>query len=157
MRKPKVYVETTIISYLTAFASRDIIRAAHQQVTREWWDGREEFDLYTSEVVVREASVGDPVAAEARLTALAGIPVLSVSEEAIRLAQALLRGGGLPAKAAADALHVAVAAVQGMEYLLTWNCTHIANVTMRPRIEAICRAADFDPPLLCTPLEFDEE
>ena len=86
-----------------------------------------------------------------------GLPLLGVTDEAAALASDLVRLGGLPAKATADALHVAVAAVHGIDYLLTWNCTHIANVTMRPLIEGICRGANFAPPLLCTPLEFDEE
>ena len=157
MTRPRVYIETTIVSYLTAYASRDLLRAAHQQVTREWWVSRTGFELYTSEVVLRESRAGDPSAAADRLRALDGIPLLAVTDEALALAGHLVRQGGLPAKAAADALHVAVAAAHGMEYLLTWNCTHIANVTMRPLIESICRAANFDPPLLCTPLEFDEE
>src|SRR5439155_12006230 len=151
--KPTVYVETTIPSYLTAWPSRDLIRAAHQQITREWWMRRDSFDLYSSRLVVQECEAGDTQAAADRLAALAGIPLLEQESEAGELADALLRDVPLPQKAAADALHIATAAVHGMQYLLTWNCTHIANVVFRPQIEAVCRAAGYEPPLICTPEE----
>jgi hypothetical protein len=114
---------------------------------------RDEFELYSSRLVVRECQAGDPVAAAARLAELAGIPLLEQTPEADTLAEALLRGVPLPERAAADALHIAIAAVHGVEYLLTWNCTHIANVTLRPRIESVCRASGFEPPLICSPEE----
>ena len=155
--KPTVYVETTIPSYLMAWPSRDLVRAAHQQITGEWWAHRDGFDLYSSRLVVQECQAGDAQAAADRLTALAGIPLLEQTSEAAELAEALLRGVPLPAKAAADALHIATAAVHGMQYLLTWNCTHIANVALRPRIEAVCRAAGYEPPLITTPEELPTE
>jgi predicted nucleic acid-binding protein len=151
--KPRVYVETTVPSYLTAWPSRDLVRAAHQQITREWWTNRDAFDLYSSRLVVRECQAGDPVAAAERLTALSGVPLLEQTPETASLAEALVRGVPLPERAAADALHIAIAAVHGVDYLLTWNCTHIANVTLRPRIEAVCRASGFEPPLICSPEE----
>lgn len=154
--RPTVYVETTIPSYLTAWPSRDLVRAAHQQITREWWARRDEFELYTSRLVVQECQAGDARAAAERLAALAGIPLLEQETEVGELAEALLRGVPLPEKAAADALHIATAAVHGMLYLLTWNCKHIANVTLRPQIEAVCRAAGFEPPLICTPEELPD-
>jgi predicted nucleic acid-binding protein len=152
-----VYVETTIPSYLTAWPSRDLVRAAHQQITREWWARREEFDLYSSRLVVQECQAGDVQAAGERLAVLAGIPLLEQNVEVENLAAALIRGVPLPQKATADALHIATAAVHGMQYLLTWNCTHIANVALRLRIEAVCRAAGFEPPLTCTPEELSPE
>jgi hypothetical protein len=155
--KPTVYVETTIPSYLTAWPSRDLVRAAHQQITREWWARREGFELYASRLVVQECQGGDSQAAADRLAALAGIPLLEQETAVAELAEALLRDVPLPAKAAADALHIATAAAHGMHYLLTWNCTHIANVALRPRIEAVCRAAGFEPPLICTPEELPTE
>jgi hypothetical protein len=151
--KSRVYLETTIPSYLTAWPSRDLIRAAHQQITREWWAGRGAFELYSSRLVVQECQAGDPQAAVDRLAALAGIPLLEQTPEAATLAEALIRGVPLPERAAADALHIAIAAVHGVDYLLTWNCTHIANVTLRPQIESVCRAAGYEPPLICTPEE----
>jgi hypothetical protein len=146
--KPLVDVETTIPSYLTAWLSRDLIRAAHQQITREWWSRRDTFELYSSQLVVQECQAGDPQAAIDRLAALAGIPLLEQTTEVEELAEALVRDVPLPAKAAA---------VHGMHYLLTWNCTHIANVVLRPPIEAVCRATGYEPPLICTPEELPTE
>jgi predicted nucleic acid-binding protein len=151
--KPRVYIETTIPSYLTSRPSRDLLRAAHQQITREWWDRRQGFELFLSALVWTECQRGDATAAAERMEALAGLPILQQTAEAITLAETLLRGAPLPEKAQADAMHIAIAAVHGMEYLLTWNCAHIANVTLRPRIEAVCRAAGYEPPLICTPEE----
>jgi len=151
--KPRVYVETTIPSYLTAWPSRDLVRAAQQQVTREWWDRRDGFDLYVSRMVLVECQAGNATAAAARLTALTGLPVLEPTADTADLADALVREVPLPRRAVADALHIALAAIHGMQYLLTWNCTHIANATLRPQIEAVCRAAGFEPPLICTPQE----
>lgn len=148
-----MYVETTIPSYLTAWPSRDLLRAAHQQVTREWWDRRAAFDLYISPQVLVECEAGDPDAAAERLAAVAGLPLLDQTADVVALAEALVREVPIPPKAAADAVHIATAAVHGMQYLLTWNCTHIANAILRPRIEAACRATGCEPPLICTPQE----
>lgn len=155
--KPRVYIETTIPSYLTAWPSNDLLRAAHQQVTREWWDKRAAFDLYISQLVVIECQAGDPKAAAERLAALTGLPILDQTTEVATLAEALVREVPLPPRAGADAVHIATAAVHGMHYLLTWNCTHIANATLRPRIEEVCRAAGCEPPLICTPQELPPE
>jgi len=155
--RPKVYVETSVISYLTAWPSRDLIKAAHQQITREWWETRERFEVYVSQIVLREASGGDSMAANARLSSLSGIPVLTAGPEASALAQQLLVQGSLPAKAAVDALHIAIAVVNGIDYLLTWNCTHIANAAMRIQIERVCRQSGYEPTVLCTPEELMEE
>ena len=157
MANPKVYVETSVISYLTALPTRDLIRAAHQQVTLDWWAGRNAFDVYVSQFVIDEASAGHPEAAARRLAALQDALLLEVTDDAASLAAQLISGDGLPTKARVDAFHVAVATVHGMDYLLSWNCTHIANATLRGRIEAICRAAGFEPPVICTPLELVEE
>jgi hypothetical protein len=155
--KPSTYIETTIVSYLTARPSRDLVRAAEQEITREWWDGRQTFELFISQLVLDEAAAGDADAAALRLTALREAAILDTSEEAVSLGHRLLAAGGLPAKAAAEALHIAIAAVHGLDYLLTWNCTHIANARMRGKIEGICRSAGYDPPMLCTPFELMEE
>jgi hypothetical protein len=151
--KPTVYVETTVPSYLTAWPSRDVVRAGEQQVTRDWWERRSDFELRVSSLVLLECGAGDADASALRLAALDGVPVLAQTMEAETLADTLLREVPLPAKAAADALHIAVAAVNGMAYLLTWNCTHIANATLRPRIEAICRQSGYEPPVICSPKE----
>ncbi|WP_437596560.1 DNA-binding protein [Sorangium sp. So ce590] len=151
--KPRVYGETSILSYLTALPSRDVIQAARQQVTIGWWARRDEFELFLSDPVLTEARRGDPAAAARRLGAAAGIAVLSGAEEAETLAAALIKQAAMPAKAIVDAAHVAIAAVHGLDFLLTWNCTHIANATMRPRIESVCRDSGFRPPIICTPDE----
>ena len=155
--KPKVYLETTIPSYLTSRPSRDLVTAAHQQITREWWDTRRhDFDLFVSQMVIDEASAGDPEAATRRLEAVATLPLLDPQIEGIALAQMLIDSIPLPARAAADALHIAIAVVNGMDYLLTWNCTHIANAALRGRIEAACRSRGFRVPIICTPEELLE-
>lgn len=141
-------------SYLSARPSRDLILAAHHQLTREWWARRNDFELFTSGLVLRECEAGDPRAAADRLTALSDIPLLEQSTEAEVLAEALMVGIPLPEKAIVDAAHIAIAAVHGVDFLLTWNCTHIANATLRHRIEAVCRAAGYEPPTICTPGEF---
>ncbi len=149
--KSSIYIETTIPSYLTAWPSRDLIRAAHQQITRDWWTARDRFVLYTSRMVIEECGAGDPRAAADRLAAMADISLLETTPDTAELVEKLLRGVPLPARASADTLHIAIAAVQGIEYLLTWNCTHIANAILRPRIEAVCREAGCEPPMICTP------
>jgi len=155
--KPKVYLETTIPSYLTAWPTRDLLRSAHQQVTREWWrDRRPDFELFVSEIVIREASAGDPQAAADRLAALAGVTLLELNEEIDEFARELARVIPLPATAAADAFHIAVAVIYELDYLLSWNCTHIANAAIQGRIKTICRSRGYEPPIICTPLELLE-
>ena len=145
------------MSYLTALPSRDLVLAAHQQITRDWWSTRDTFEMFVSQFVLDEASAGDATAADRRVAVLCDLVLLDLTPDATLLAAELVRGGGVPQKAKIDALHIAVAAVHGMDYLVTWNCTHIANATMRGRIEAICRRAGFDPPVICTPLELVKE
>lgn len=155
--RPTLYLETTIVSYLTALPSHDLVQAAHQQVTRDWWETRSGFELYVSQFVLDEAGAGDAEAAQRRLAALAGIQVLDLTQDVRLIAGEILRRGGMPARAYVDAVHVAVAAAHGIDYLLTWNCTHIANPVLRGRVEAICRATGFEPPVICTPVEFMQE
>ena len=150
----KVYIETTIVSYLTARPGRDLIIAAHQQLTQEWWENRRlSFDLYASQLVIQESSAGDAVMAQKRLEVLDQIPLLDINQESIALAGALVKKGPIPEKAAVDALHIAIATVHGMDYLLTWNCKHIANAEMQTAVTAVCRAAGYEPPVICTPEE----
>ena len=107
--KPSVYVETTIISYLTAWRSPQLVTAAHQEATWDWWDNsRRNFNLFVSEAVVREASAGDVEAAKRRLESIKGIPDLQITNEARDLAKVLVRKGGFPSTASVDILHVAV-------------------------------------------------
>lgn len=151
---PKVYIETTVVSYLTARSSRDLIIAAHQQLTQEWWENRRiAFDLYASQLVIQESSAGDAVMAQKRLEILDEIPLLDTNRGAISSARTLVEQGPLPEKATVDALHIAVAMVHGMDYLLTWNCKHIANAEMHVAVAKICREAGYEPPVICTPEE----
>ena len=137
--KAKVYVETTVVSYLTAWPSRDVIVAAHQQITDEWWRiKRQNFELFASQLVLREAQAGNEEMAQRRLKALEELGLLEVTEEAMALAEKLIASGSLPKKATEDAVHIAVAVVNGMDYLITWNCKHIANAKMRNKIEYVC-------------------
>lgn len=155
--KQTLYLETTIVSYLTAMPSRNLVVAAHQQVTRDWWNRRSDFDLYVSQFVIDEAGAGNVDAAQRRLAELSDIPVLDLTTDVGVIAGEILRLGGMPAKAYIDAVHVAVAAAHGIDFLLTWNCTHIANPMLRSKIESICRASGFEPPVICTPVEFIQE
>ena len=155
--KPRVYVETSVVSYLTARPARDIVVAGRQQSTRDWWaTASRRFELVISGLVREEAAVGDPEAANARLAALAPLTRLAASREALDLARRLVAAGAVPPRAAQDAAHVALAAVHGVEFLATWNFRHIANAAARRRIEAVCRGSGFDPPVLCTPEELAE-
>jgi predicted nucleic acid-binding protein len=154
--KPTAYIETTIPSYLTAWPSRELVRAGEQQVMRDWWVRREEFDLRVSSLVLLECQAGDAEAAVERLAAIKGVPVLAQTPDAEALAGVLLKEVPLPPKAANDALHIAVAAANGIQYLVTWNCTHIANATLRPQIEALCRREGYERPVICTPRELLE-
>jgi hypothetical protein len=150
----KVYLETSIFSYLAGRSSRDLIVAARQQITHTWWRTRRSaFDLYVSQVVIDEAKAGDPTPAKRRSALLATVPALDMPPEVADLAAALIIGVPLPPKAGADAAHIAVAAYHGMDFLLTWNSTHIANAELRPRIDKVCRERGYSTPILCTPDE----
>jgi predicted nucleic acid-binding protein len=152
--QPKLYLETTVPSYLTAVPSRDLIRAGHQQITREWWQtGRAGFDIYISQFVLDEATAGDAEAARERLAALHAFPLLDLTDEVVELAEALKTSLALPEKAVTDAIHIALAAVHGMHFLLTWNCTHIANAERFAAIEAAGQERGFSGPVICTPEE----
>ena len=156
--KPKVYIETTIPSYLAARPTRDLIVAAHQEITRQWWlEHRSRFDLFISRLVIDEAGSGDREAAKERLRLLRGIVELDVSGEATSLAALLIARAAIPPKAATDAAHVAMAAVHGMDFLMTWNCTHLANAMMTTQIAQVCNTAGYRCPVICTPEELLQE
>ncbi|MGQ9574050.1 MAG: type II toxin-antitoxin system VapC family toxin [Thermoguttaceae bacterium] len=149
-----VYLETSIISYLTARPAGDLIAAAWQKATADWWQTqRSRFDLYVSELVIEEAAKGDSEAAARRLGAIAGIPVLAVTDSVVWLSRALISAGAVPLKALGDALHIAVFAVHGMDFLLTWNYRHIDNAEARPLIRSVCAASGYTCPEVCTPQE----
>lgn len=151
--KRKVYLETSVISYLTARPSKTILGAAHQQLTLAWWETRNQYELLVSESVMRECGAGDPSAANKRLAVLTDIPLLLIGEQALVIAEALVEQGIVPSKAAEDALHIAVATVYGVDYLLTWNCRHIANPEIQRGIAAYLEQIGLFLPFICTPEE----
>lgn len=152
--KNKLYLETTILSYLGARPSRDLIVAAHQQLTQDWWTShRQEFDLYASQLVQQEAAAGDAEAAARRLELLRATKLLATTEEALALADALVNRKAVPQTAPEDAAHIAIATVHGMDFVLTWNCKHIANARLQKAIETVCSDLGYDLPVICTPEE----
>jgi hypothetical protein len=154
MDKPTVYIETSIVSYLAARPSRDPVTARNQRLTHEWWNRRRHrYALYTSALTRLEAAGGDPIMSHQRLAMLAGIPAVASPSAAADLARVLRKGIPLPEQASADAEHIALAAVNGMAYLLTWDRKHIANPRLKGRVEAILRFWGYASPLLCTPAE----
>ena len=154
---PTVYVETSVIGYLTSWPQQDVTVAGHQFMTRQWWlAATQRYDLFVSQLVVRECSDGDSDAAKDRLASIVGMPVLPITSDAEALAAALIRGLAVPDSQPNDALHIAVAAAHGVQYLVSWNFRHIVNASLRHAIERICRDARFDPPILCTPEELLE-
>ena len=149
-----VYLETTFISYLVARPSRDLIVAAHQQATHDWWATRQnEFEKFISQAVIDEASAGDPAEVQKRLAIIGGLRALEITEEAESLTQAIINAGILPQRAVRDAAHVAVAAVHAIDYLLTWNCRHLANAQIARRIGLTCEKLGYRMPVICTPEE----
>lgn len=149
-----VYLETTFVSYLVARTSRDLLIAAHQQSTQDWWASRQSsFDCFISQVVIDEASAGDSREVQKRLAILSGLRALEVTEDAGALTQAIMSAGILPLLAVRDAAHVAVAAIHSIDYLLTWNCKHLANAQIARRIAMLCERLGHRMPIICTPEE----
>ncbi len=138
--KPSLYLETTVVSYLTVRPSRDVIVLAHQTITQQWWESHlKEYDIYISQVVVDEARLGDHAASAQRLRLIEPFPLLEITPDVERLAGLYLREVPLPGAALRDALHIAAASVHGMDYLLTWNCAHIAHGSV---MRAVARVAE---------------
>lgn len=151
--KPTVYLETTIPSLLTAHPSRDLQTAAQQLVTRDWWATRERYQLCVSAEVLREAGRGDPRAAAERLAAIADCVILPVTDEAERLTERIIASRVIPQRALRDAIHIGMATAHQVDYLLTWNCRHIANASIQQRLTRVCQTEGFELPVICTPHE----
>jgi hypothetical protein len=150
----RVYIESTIPSYLVARPASDAIQRGYQQVTQDWWElKREAHELFTSQVVLDEIALGDPASARLRLDAMASIDELRVTDEALALTVRILSSGLLPASADRDASHIAISSVYEMDVLLTWNCRHIANASIQGRLRQLVQAAGYTLPQLCTPVE----
>jgi len=153
----RVYIESTIPSYLVARPARDLLQAAHQQTSRDWWElKRWRHELFTSQVVLDEIGFGEPAMARLRLETMADIPLLPVNDESVELARNILSSGLLPATADRDALHIALASVCNMDILLSWNCRHIANATIQTRLRRLTESTGFELPVICTPEEMME-
>lgn len=153
-----VYLETTFVSYLVALPARDLVIAAHQQVTRDWWQRRRtHFRLVVSQIVLDEISAGDESEVRKRLELVMPLDVLAASADAEALTAAIIEAGVLPEKAVRDAAHIALATVHGIQYLLTWNCRHLANAQISRRVARICNEHGFVMPTICTPEELFEE
>ena len=151
--KRKIYVETSVISYLTARPSKTIVGAAHQQLTLAWWEKRGQYELMVSEVVLRECGAGDSESAAKRLEVIRDLPLLLITEQAIKIAEDLIKQKIVPLKAIEDALHIAIATAHGVDYLVTWNCRHIANPEIQRGIASYLEQIGAVLPFICTPEE----
>ena len=149
-----VYIETSVAGYLTARPSNNLILMANSEITRRCWETRRsQFNLYISQVVLDEAAQGDAEMATKRLEILQDISVLELTETVQELGIEFLTKSNLPAKASDDAIHIAVATVQNIDYLLTWNCKHIANAQIQRKLSEICLDFGYKLPIICTPYE----
>ena len=149
-----VYLETTIVGHIAGRLHPDPLVAARQGVTRDWWRNHaSKFAVFISQLVLDECAAGDPTAAAERFEVIDGVDLLESSDDVDALADALISGMAIPASEPRDAFHIAISAVNGVQYLMTWNFKHIANASLRSRIERICRDAGYEPPIICTPDE----
>ena len=153
----RIYIESTIPSYVVARPARDLLQAARQQLTRDWWDlQREKHELFTSQVVLDEIAFGENAMAQLRLELLQGVPLLQVTDTVKEFARKVLSSGLLPVTADRDAVHIALASAYQMDILLSWNCRHIANAAIQARLRKLAEAAGLTLPVICTPEELME-
>ena len=153
----RIYIESTIPSYVVARPARDLLQAARQQLTRDWWDlQREKHELFTSQVVLDEIAFGEKAMAQLRLELLQGVPLLQVTDTVKEFARKVLSSGLLPVTADRDAVHIALASAYKMDILLSWNCRHIANAAIQARLRKLADAAGLTLPVICTPEELME-
>jgi len=155
--RESIYLEKTIVSYYTSKPSRDIIVLAHQEITRQWWlkvIGR--YNIFISEVVIEEANSGDPEAIKRRLEELKDFPHLELNDKVEKMAQVYMERLEIPEKSLRDAAHLAVASVHNIDYLVTWNCTHLANGEVIKKLMKINESLGIHTPIICTPEELME-
>lgn len=156
-KKPTVYLETSVISYYVGKPSRDLITLAHQHLTVMWWEkALSKVEGYVSEFIMSEVAKGDPLASKKRLEVCNQFPVLATTPDLESLSEIYFKSLGIPEAAKLDAYHIACATIFNLDYLLTWNCAHIANAVMKKRIEKINRSFGFETPVICTPEELLE-
>ena len=155
--KESIYLETTVVSYFTAKISRDIIVLAHQEITQEWWPRAiKRFEVYISEIVVEEAGLGDIEAAKKRLAVLKDFSHLELTEKVEKMSQIYMEKLKITKKSARDAIHIAIASVHNVDYLVTWNCAHIANAEIIKKLMKINNSFGIHTPIICTPEELLE-
>ena len=154
----RIYIESTSPSYVVARPARDLLQAARQQLTRDWWDlKRDNHELFTGQLVLDEIAFGEPEMAKRRLELVADLTLLESTEEARKLTRSIMDSRLLPAKAEGDGAHIALATVHKMDILLTWNCRHIANAFIRGRLRQLIGAGGHSAPTICTPEELLQE
>lgn len=152
-----LYVETSIPSYVIARPTKNVVMSAHQELTRRWWKIRlPDFRAFASQFVLDEAAEGDPVMARKRLALLRPLPLLQTTGEALKLGRLLLATGIFPRPATRDASHISMAATHGIHFLVTWNCTHLANAALSEQVRRVCEGAGYSCPVICTPEELME-
>ena len=150
----RIYIESTIPSYVVARPARNLLQAARQELTRDWWNlKRQEHELFTSQIVLDEIAAGESETARRRLEITADLPIVDLTSAAEKLAGKILRSGLLPANADGDAAHIALATAHNLDILLTWNCRHIANGAIQVRLRRLVEASGFELPAICTPEE----
>lgn len=155
--KESIYLETTVVSYYTSRPSRDIIVLAHQEITRQWWpNAMKRYNVFISEIVVEEASFGDTEAAKRRLEELKDFPHLELNNKIEEIAQVYMDKLDIPEKSFRDAAHLAVASMHNIDYLVTWNCAHLANGEIIKKLMKINESFGFYTPIICTPEELME-
>ena len=150
--KESIYLETSVISYYTSRPSRDIIALAHQEITREWWPGAlKRFEVFISQAVIDEAGSGDIEAAKKRLEILNDFPCLEINEKVEELAKKYMESLNIPKKSLRDAFHLAISSVHNIDYLVTWNCTHIASGEIIKKLTKLNLLLGVHIPVICTP------
>ena len=151
--KSLVYIESSVISYLTARPSNDLVKSARQAITEEWWKDRARFDCFVSALVEEEISRGNPEAAQRRVDVTDKIDNLSISSNAKEIAEILISTGAVPENSEEDALHIGIAAAHGVHFLLTWNFKHINNAEKKSQIYKTIEELGYIAPVLCSPEE----
>lgn len=152
--KESVYIETSVISYLTSRLSRDLIVAGHQKISQSWWEARKnDFDLFISETVLKEISLGDPIESNKRIELVKDVFILNANDSVFHIARSLISEGILPKKAFNDSLHISFSAAANIDYLLTWNCRHLANAEVSKAVAKFLRGIGYEAPSIITPLE----
>ena len=154
----RIYIESTIPSYVVARPARDLLQAARQQTSKDWWElKRQQHELFTSEIVLAEIGEGEAAMAQQRLEVMDGIKILRLTDDTEALTQRILESGLLPPDADRDAAHIALATISEMDILLSWNCRHIANASIQARLRRLAGEMGLALPVLCTPDEMTGE